>query len=133
MITNDNIYDALVRFILNCVMFHSSCLSFCTNRGTNPRRIGDRLVWAVGSNDLTHWATWIPTTREHRYYKEWYILEHKKGCTRLAAASDKVYQLLANGWWFSPASSTTKTGRYEIAEILLKVSNISIIKNIWVI
>ena len=24
MITNDNIHDALVRFILNCVMFHSS-------------------------------------------------------------------------------------------------------------
>ena len=23
----------------------------------NPRRIGDRLVWAVRSNDLTHWAT----------------------------------------------------------------------------
>jgi hypothetical protein len=30
--------------------------------------------------------------------------------------------LLANGWWFSPASSTTKTGRHEIAEILLKVA-----------
>jgi hypothetical protein len=38
--------------------------------------------------------------------------------------SDKVYQLLAHGWWFSPgtpASSTTKTGRHDIAEILLKV------------
>jgi hypothetical protein len=36
-----------------------------------------------------------------------------KGCTRLAAASDKVYQMLAHGRWFSPgtpASSTTKTG-----------------------
>jgi hypothetical protein len=33
--------------------------------------------------------------------------------------------LLANGRWFSPgtpASSTTKTGRHEIAEILLKVA-----------
>jgi hypothetical protein len=29
--------------------------------------------------------------------------------------------LLAQGWWFSPASSTTKTGRHNIAEILLKV------------
>jgi hypothetical protein len=37
------------------------------------------------------------------------------------AASDKVYQLLAHGRWFSPASSTTKTGRHDIAEILLKV------------
>ena len=44
---------------------------------------------------------------------------------RLAAASDKVYQLLAQGRWFSPgtpASSTTKTGRHDIAEILLKVA-----------
>jgi hypothetical protein len=50
----------------------------------------------------------------------------QKGCTRLAAASDKVYQLLARGRWFSsgtPASSTTKTGRHDIAEILLKVEN----------
>jgi hypothetical protein len=49
----------------------------------------------------------------------------QKGCTRLAAASDKVYQLLAHGRWFSPgtpAFSTTKTGRHDIAEILLKVA-----------
>jgi hypothetical protein len=46
----------------------------------------------------------------------------QKGCTRLAAASDKVYQLLAHGRWFSPASSTTKTGRHDIAEILMKVA-----------
>jgi hypothetical protein len=34
-------------------------------------------------------------------------------------------QLLAHGRWFSPgtpASSTTKTGRHDIAEILLKVT-----------
>jgi hypothetical protein len=33
--------------------------------------------------------------------------------------------LLAHGWWFSPgtpASSTTKTGHHDIAEILLKVA-----------
>jgi hypothetical protein len=49
----------------------------------------------------------------------------QKGCTRLASASDKVYQLLALGRWFSPgtlASSTTNTGRHDIAEILLKVA-----------
>jgi hypothetical protein len=52
-------------------------------------------------------------------------VNYKKGCTRLAAASDKVYQLLAHGRWFSPgtpASSTNKTGRHNIAEILLKVA-----------
>jgi hypothetical protein len=30
--------------------------------------------------------------------------------------------LLANGRWFFAASSTTKTGRHDIAEILLKVA-----------
>jgi hypothetical protein len=47
------------------------------------------------------------------------------GVTRLESASDKVYQLLAHGRWFSPGtpvSSTTKTGRHDIAEILLKVA-----------
>jgi hypothetical protein len=49
----------------------------------------------------------------------------QKRCTRHATASDKVYQLLAHGRWFSmctPSSSTTKTGRHNIAEILLKVA-----------
>ena len=44
----------------------------------------------------------------------------QKGCTPLAAPSDKDYQLIAHGRWFSPgtpASSTTKTGRHDIAEI----------------
>ena len=50
------------------------------------------------------------------------FVNYKKECTRLAAASDKVYQLLTHGRWFFPASSTTKTGRHDIAEILLKVA-----------
>jgi hypothetical protein len=53
------------------------------------------------------------------------FVNYKKGCTRLAAASDRVYQLLVHGRWFSPgtpASSTTKTGHHDIAEILLKVA-----------
>jgi hypothetical protein len=53
------------------------------------------------------------------------FVNYKKGCTRLVAASDKVYQLLVHGRWFSPdtlASSTTKTGRHDITEIFLKVA-----------
>ena len=49
----------------------------------------------------------------------------QKGCTRLAVESDKVYKLLVHGRWFSPgtpASSTTKTGRHDITEIVLKVA-----------
>jgi hypothetical protein len=46
----------------------------------------------------------------------------KKGALN---SQPQVYQLLAHGRWFSPgtpASSTTKTGRHDIAEILLKVA-----------
>jgi hypothetical protein len=52
------------------------------------------------------------------------FVNYKKGCTPLAAASDKLYQLLAHGGWFSPgtpASSTTETGRHDIAEPLIKL------------
>jgi hypothetical protein len=51
------------------------------------------------------------------------FVNYKKGCARLAAASDKIYQLLAHGRWFSlgtPASFTTKTGRHDIAESGIK-------------
>jgi hypothetical protein len=40
--------------------------------------------------------------------------------------------LLAHCWWFSPgtpASSTNKTGRHDIAEILLKVAKTPKIKS----
>jgi hypothetical protein len=50
------------------------------------------------------------------------FVNYKKGCTGLAVTSDKVYQLFAHGRWFSPASSTTKIGCHDIAEILLKVA-----------
>ena len=53
------------------------------------------------------------------------FVNYKKGCTQLAATSDKVYQLLAHGRWFSPGTTTsfiTKTGCHDIAEILLKVA-----------
>ena len=55
------------------------------------------------------------------------FVNYKKGCTRLAVASDKVDQLLAQSRWFSPgtpASSTTKTGCHDIAESAVKTSKI---------
>ena len=45
------------------------------------------------------------------------FVNNKKGCTRLAAGSDKAWRLLAHGRWFS----TTKTGRHDIADILQKI------------
>jgi hypothetical protein len=43
----------------------------------------------------------------------------QKGCTPVTTVSDKAYQLLAHGRWFSPGTPVSST---NIAEILLKVS-----------
>jgi hypothetical protein len=75
------------------------------------------MSWVVGSN-----SSYKPITNTVRVHAQLCKLQ-KKGA--LAATSDKVYQLLAQGRWFSPgtpASSTTKTSRNDIAEILLKVA-----------
>jgi hypothetical protein len=82
---------------------------------------GSRVAQWVRSLDLTTHTSISPIRRGFAPS----FVNYKKGCTRLAAASDKAYQLLAHGRWFSPgtpASSTTKTGRHDIAEILLKVA-----------
>ena len=53
------------------------------------------------------------------------FVNYKKGALDSQPQVIKVYQLLAHGRWFSPgtpASSTTKTGCHDIAEILLKVA-----------
>ena len=84
----------------------------------------------IGSGWLTELGSWDYLTTHtslspiRRGFAHGFV-NCKKECTRLAAASDKVYQLLAHGRWFSPgtpASSATKTGRHDIAEILLKVA-----------
>jgi hypothetical protein len=83
--------------------------------------VGARVAQWVRSLDLT---THTSLSAIRRGFAPGFV-NFKKGCTWLAAASDKIYQLLAHGRWFSPgtpASSTTKTGRHDIAEILLKVA-----------
>ena len=79
---------------------------------------GGSMSYVVGSNNSYKLITNTAWVRAQ-------LCKLQKGCTRLAAASDKVYLLLAQGRWFSPgtpASSTTKTFRQNIAEILLKVA-----------
>ena len=85
-----------------------------------------------GTTPYRYWSTKHYTElikkHEHLVKTNWFSLGfviYKKRCTRLTAANDKAYKLLAHGWWFSPgtpASSTTKTGRHDIVEILLKVA-----------
>ena len=78
---------------------------------------GARVAQWVRSMDTTH-SSLSPIRRGFAPG----FVNYNKGCTRLATASDKVCQLLAHGRWFSLASSTTNTGRHDIAEILLKVA-----------
>ena len=76
------------------------------------------MSWVAGSNNSYKPITNTASVRAR-------LCKLQKRCTRLSAVSDKVYQLLAHGRWFSPgtpASSTTKTGGHDIAEILLKVA-----------
>ena len=64
-------------------------------------------------------------------------LQKKVHSTR--STSDKVYQLLAQGRWFSPgtpASSTTKTGHHDIAESDIKHNksiNQILISDFWML
>ena len=53
------------------------------------------------------------------------LCKYIKGAFDAQQQVDKINQLLTHGRWFSPgtpASSITKTGRHELAEILLKVA-----------
>ena len=72
-------------------------------------------------------------TRDSNHYATDAVLKNirallcklQNGCTQLAAATEKVYQLPAHGRWFflgTPVSSTTKIGRHDIAEMLLKMT-----------
>ena len=79
---------------------------------------GARVAQRVRSLDLTTHTRLSPIRRGFAPG----FVNYKKGCIRLAAASDKVDQLLAHCLWFSPTSSTTKTGLHYITEILLKVA-----------
>ena len=104
----------------NKYKFHSLLIRVKTYDIPNPRQ---------GPGWLNELCSWITKQLVHAYrHTAWVhtqLCKLKKRCTRLAAASDKVYQLLAHGRWFSqgtPTSSTTKTGRHDIAEILLKVA-----------
>ena len=82
----------------------------------------------TGPGCLNELDSWIPNNSYKPITNTTWVRARlcklQKGCSRLAPASDKVYQLLENDRWFSPgnpAYSSTKTDRHDIGEILLKV------------
>jgi hypothetical protein len=68
------------------------------------------------------WTDLIKTHPTKRQENQAIIfVNYKKGCTHLAAASDKAYQLLAHGRWFSPdtpAFSTTAKNNSDYVIII---------------
>ena len=94
-------------------VFHSSTCSMTDTKWNHElikvhphliRGPGGSMSWSL---DLTTHTSLSPIRRGFALG----FVNYKKECTRIAAASDKVYQLLVHGRWFSPgttASSTTK-------------------------
>ena len=75
-------------------------------------------------NELGRWIYQLIKAYHQHAWVRARLCKLQKGQTRLAVSSDKVYQLLAHGRWFSPGTPavyTTTTGRHDIADILLKV------------
>jgi hypothetical protein len=109
-----NIHKFLVERLMICIYVS---IHITNNTMSLP---GSRVAQWVKSLDLINHTSLSPIRRG---FAPGFVI-YKKGCIRLAAASNNAYQLLAYGRWFSPgipASSTFKTGRHDIAEILLKV------------
>ena len=93
------------------VIYESSCLiTFYHVRGHRGR---DRMV------------VWFTTTYVNQYLSPlilWVLISIRARCTTLC---NTVCQWLATGRWFTPCplvSSTNKTDRHNITEILLKVT-----------
>ena len=110
------VFDKDYPFISDVYVRHASIWYSKWKRLPNTSRTEDQ--WLPQNCKCLHWEKcyYINQTRFVPYF-----VNYKKGCTRLAAASDKSYQLVAHGRWFSPGtSSTTKTGRHDKTEILLK-------------
>ena len=120
---SDNFYKALVFISFCCISFLFSFFFYGKGPGGSMGQVvvggpGGSMGQVVGLPNNSYKpitnTTWVRAR----------LCKLQKGCTRLASASDKVYQLLAHGRWFSPGtpvSSTTKTGHHDITEILLIV------------
>ena len=80
-----------------------------------------------GLNELGSWVVGLPNNSYKSITNTAWVRARlwklQKGWSRLTAASDRAYQLLVHERWFSlgtPASSTTRTSRHDIAECGVK-------------
>ena len=93
--------------LLNCITCgceSSTPFFIITKPGANPRHIGDRLVWVVKSNDLTHWATPLPPSSVNfSYLKLYWSIEPKlyKHDLKLSAKTNCNIAGMMNGKYFT--------------------------------
>ena len=95
------------------------CLSdgVCHKLEPGKNYIVSSRVWRTQSGGI------IQVTKSENVNNSSYVDNRHTG--KMPEWSDKVCQWLVTGWWFSPGtpvSSTNKTDRYDITEILLKVA-----------
>jgi hypothetical protein len=83
------------------------------------KRIWIKNMWILWKAIFWYFLCLSPLTLRVRTLLRWGVLD--------TTFCDKFCQWLATGWWFSPVSSTNKTDRHDIFEILLKVT-LNIIK-----
>ena len=81
-----------------------------THLGTIPARFGLIRFRGFRGEDLNVKVYDIRRTDAGRQVME---KAKKKRCTRLTATSDKVYQLLAHGRWFSPGTPASSFFFYQ--------------------
>jgi hypothetical protein len=85
-------------------------------------RIPYKSITLLSLGLMVYSLVWVPSLHEVQYILWFDLIIIKKGALD---SQPQVIKLLAHGRWFSPgtpASSTTKAGRHDIAEILLKVA-----------
>ena len=110
-----NYFLNYVDFSVDSIKFW--CLGLYLNTGTHTSKVSKGLGGSMSQVVGLPNNSYKPITNT-AWVHAW-LCKLQKGYTRLAAASDTVYQLLAHGRWFSPgtsASSTIKTGRHDMAE-----------------
>jgi hypothetical protein len=96
-----------------CKLFHTSTINFLPqgHHGRDHMVIGFTTTYATSA--YNHKSCEFES-------RSWRGVLNTTLCDK-----DKVWQWLATGWWFSPGplvSSTNKTDRHDITEILLKVA-----------
>jgi len=105
-------WEVVVRFVHIGEIVDYHCLNFLLIMGDRRGR-GRMVVWFTTTYAIGVYHHWVMS---------WVRIPLRARCITLC---DKVCQWLAAGRWFppgTPVSSTSKTDRHDITEILLKVA-----------